>query len=59
LNRVEDHSNRVEFYPDAEEEIFKDLHPKNGPRIRVSVYVDTAGILVMLNNPPIRSISKC
>jgi hypothetical protein len=66
----EDNSNWIEFYPDASEEIPKDLLPKNGPRVRMTVYVDAdhahdlvtrrsiTGILVMLNNMPIRLISK-
>jgi hypothetical protein len=37
---VEDNSNRMEFYPDASEEIPKDLPPKKGPRVRVTFYVD-------------------
>jgi hypothetical protein len=67
---VEDHSNWMEFYPDAIEEIPKDLPPEKGPRVRMTVYVDAdhehdlvtrrsiTGILVMLNNTPIRWISK-
>jgi hypothetical protein len=67
---VEDHSNRMEFYADASEEIPKDLPPEKGPRVRVIVYVDAdhvhdlftrrsiTGILVMLTNTPIRWISK-
>jgi hypothetical protein len=30
----------MEFYPDASEEIPKDLHPEKGPRVRMPVYVD-------------------
>jgi hypothetical protein len=37
---VEDHSNWVEFYPDASEEIPKDLLPEKGPRVWMTVYVD-------------------
>jgi hypothetical protein len=37
---VEDHSNRMEFYPDASQEITKDLTPEKGPRVRMTVYVD-------------------
>jgi hypothetical protein len=37
---VEDHSNRMEFYPDAGEEIPEDLPPEKGPRVRMTVYVD-------------------
>jgi hypothetical protein len=37
---VEDHSNRMEFYPDASQEIPKDLTPEKGPRVRMTVYVD-------------------
>jgi hypothetical protein len=69
---VEDHSNWMEFYPDASEEIPKDLPPEKGPRVRMTVYVDTdhahahdlvtrrsiIGILVMLNNKPIRWVSS-
>jgi hypothetical protein len=67
---IEDHSNWMEFYPDAGEEIPKDLPPEKGPRVRMTVYVDAnhahdlvtrrsiTGILVMLNNTPIRWISK-
>jgi hypothetical protein len=67
---VEDHSNWMEFYPDASEEIPKDLPPEKGPIIRMTVYVDAdhahdlvtrrsiTGILVMLNNTSLRWISK-
>jgi hypothetical protein len=67
---VEDHSNWMEFYPDAGEEIPKDLPPEKGPKVRMIVYVDSdhendlvtrrsiTGILVMLTNKPIRWISK-
>jgi hypothetical protein len=68
---VEDNSYWMEFYPDAGEEIPKDLPPEKGPRVRMTVYLDAdhahdlvtrrsiTGILVMLNNTPIRWISKC
>jgi hypothetical protein len=67
---VEYYSNRMKFYPDAGEEIPKDLPPEKGPRVRMTVYVDAdhahdlvtrisiTGILVMLNNKRIRWISK-
>jgi hypothetical protein len=67
---VKDHSNWVEFYPDASEEIPKDLPPEKGKRVRMTVYVGAdhahalvirryiTGILVMLNNTPIRWVSK-
>jgi hypothetical protein len=67
---VEDHSNWMEFYPDAGEEFPKDLPPEKEPRVRMTVYVDAdhahdlvtrrsiTGILVILNNTPIRWISK-
>jgi hypothetical protein len=67
---VEDHSNWMEFYPDAGEEIPKDLPPEKGPRVRMTVYVDVdhahdlvtrksiTEILVMLNKTPNRWISK-
>jgi hypothetical protein len=67
---VEDHSNWMEFYPDAGEEIPKDLPPEKGPRVRMTVYVDAdhahdlvtrrsiTGILFILNNTPIRWIPK-
>jgi hypothetical protein len=70
LKIVKNHSNWMEFYPDASEEISKDLHAEKGPRVRITVYVDadhahdlvirrsTTLILVMLNNTPIRWISK-
>jgi hypothetical protein len=70
VHPVEDHSNWMEFYPDASEEIPKDLPPEKGPRVRMTVYVDAdhahdlvtirsiTGILVMLNNTPIRWVSK-
>jgi hypothetical protein len=60
----------MEFYPDASEEIPKDIPPEKGPRVRMTVYVDVdhahdlvtrrsiTGILVILNNTPIRWISK-
>jgi hypothetical protein len=34
---VEDHSSWMEFYPDAGEEIPKDLPPEKGPRVRMTV----------------------
>jgi hypothetical protein len=37
---VEDHSNCMEFYLDASEEIPKDLPPEKGPRVRMTVYVN-------------------
>jgi hypothetical protein len=67
---VQDHSNWVEFYPDASEEIPKDLPPKKGPRLRMTVYIDAdhahdlvtrrsiTGILATLINRPIRWIFK-
>jgi hypothetical protein len=67
---VEDHSNWVELHPDSSEEIPKDLPPKKGPRVRMTVYVDAdhahdpvtrrsiTGILVILNNTHSRWISK-
>jgi hypothetical protein len=60
----------MEFYPDASEDIPKDLPPEKGPRVRMTIYVDAdhahdlvtrrsiTGILDMLNNTPIRWISK-
>jgi hypothetical protein len=67
---VEDHSNWMEFYPDAGEEIPKDLSDEKGPRVRMTVYVDAdhahdlakrisvRGIIFMMKNAPIRCISK-
>jgi hypothetical protein len=61
-----DDSYWMEFYPDARKEIPKDLPPERGPRVGMTVYVDAdhahdlfirrsiTGILVMLNNTPIR-----
>jgi hypothetical protein len=66
---VEDHSNWSEFYPDAEEEISSDFSASKGSKVRMTVYVDTyhahdlvtrrsmVGILVMLNNTPVRWVS--
>jgi hypothetical protein len=34
---VEDHSNWMEFYPDAGEEIPKDLPPEKAPKVRMTV----------------------
>jgi hypothetical protein len=60
----------MEFYPDASEEIPKDLPPEKGPRVKMTVYVDANHahdlvtrrsiivILFMLNKTPIRWISK-
>jgi hypothetical protein len=65
-----DHSNWMEFYQNVGEEIPKDLSPEKGPGVRTTVYVyvdcthdlvtrrSITGILVMLNNTPIRLISK-
>jgi hypothetical protein len=36
----EDHSNWMEFYPDASEEIPNNLPPEKGLRVRMTVYVD-------------------
>jgi hypothetical protein len=67
---VEDHNNWVEFYPDADEEIPNDLPTSKGSKVRMTVYVDAdhahdlvtrrsiTGILVMLNNTPVRWVSK-
>jgi hypothetical protein len=58
------------FYQVAGEDISKDLSPEKGSRVRMTVYVDAyhahalvtrrsiRGILVMLNNTPIRWVSK-
>jgi hypothetical protein len=63
---VDDLPNWKDFYPDAEEEISNDLSKSKGPKVRMTVYVDAdhahdlvtrrsiTGILVMLNNTPIR-----
>jgi hypothetical protein len=37
---VEDQSNWMELYPDASEEIPKDLLPEKAPRVRMTVYVE-------------------
>jgi hypothetical protein len=34
---VEDHSNWMEFYPDAREENPKNLLPEEGPRVRIDI----------------------
>ena len=60
----------TEFYPDAEEDIPHDMLKPKGRKARLTVYVDAdhahdqvtrrsvTGILVFLNNTPIRWISK-
>jgi hypothetical protein len=69
---VEDHPNWKDFYPDAEEEFQMTFlcqrYPR--PKVRMTVYVDAdhahdlvtrrsiTGILMMLNNTPIRWVSK-
>jgi hypothetical protein len=67
---VKDHPNWKDFYPHAEEEIPNDIPMSNGPKVRMTVYVDAdhahdlvtrrsiTGILMMLNNTPIRWVSK-
>jgi hypothetical protein len=40
MYHVEDHSNWMEFYPDASNEIPNDLPPEKGSRVRMTVYVD-------------------
>ena len=67
---VDDLPNWKDFYPDAEEEIPNDLPMSKGTKVRMTVYVDAdhahdlvtrrsiTGILVMLNNTPIRWVSK-
>jgi hypothetical protein len=60
----------MEFYPNSGEEIPKDLPAEKGPGVRMTIYVDAdhahdlvtrrsiTGILVMLNNTPIKWVSK-
>jgi hypothetical protein len=67
---VDDLPNWKDFYPDAEEEIPIDLPISKGPKVRITVYIDAdyahdlvsrryiTVILVMLNNTPIRWVSK-
>jgi hypothetical protein len=67
---VKDHTNWKDFFPDAEQEIPTDLPMSKGPKVRITVYVDAdhahdlvtrrsiTGILMMLNNTPIRWVSK-
>jgi hypothetical protein len=67
---VKDNSHWVEIYQDTGEGIPKDFSHKKGPRVRMTVFVDVdhvhdlltrtsiTGIFVMLNNTPIRWISK-
>ena len=64
------HDNWYEFYPDAEEEIPPDMPTPYGDPIRITCYVDadhahckvtrrsTTGIILFINNMPIRWISK-
>jgi hypothetical protein len=61
----------MEFYPYTEKDIPKDLPSEKRSSFRMTVYVDSdhandlvtrrsiTGILVMLNNAPIRWIYKC
>ena len=67
---IEDHLNWKELYPDTREEIPNDLPTSKGPKVRMTdfVYADhthdlvtrrsITGILVMLNNTPVRWLSK-
>jgi hypothetical protein len=67
---VEDHTNWMESYPDAEEEIPNDLPASKGSNVKMAVYVDAdhahdlvtrrtiIGILVMLSNIPVQWVSK-
>jgi hypothetical protein len=67
---VDHHPNWKDFYPDSEEEIPKGLPISRRPKVQMTVYVDAdhahdpvtrrsiTGILVMLNNTPVRWISK-
>jgi hypothetical protein len=67
---VDDHPNWKDFYPDAKEVIPNDLPMSKGPKVRMTVYVNAdhahdlvtrrsiTGILMMLNNSPIRWVSK-
>jgi Leucine Rich repeat len=68
---VEDCPNWKDVYPDAEEEIPNNLTMSKGPKVRMTVNVDAdhahdlvtrrsiTGILMMLNNTPIRWVSRC
>jgi hypothetical protein len=65
----EDHSNWVELYPDAGNEIPRDLPPEKGQEL-MTIYIDAdhghdlvtrryiTGILVLQNKRPIRRICK-
>jgi hypothetical protein len=67
---VEDHTNWMEFYPDAEEEIPSDLPVSKEPKVRMTVYIDAdhihdlvtrrsiTGFIVVLSNTPTRCVSK-
>ena len=66
----EKHEGWSEFYPDCEEEIPHDMPTPKGKPVRLTVYVDAdhahdlvtrrsvTGIVAMVNNTPIRWISK-
>jgi hypothetical protein len=70
IYHIDDHPNWKYFYPHAEEEIANDLPAQKGPKVRMTVYVDAdhahdlvtrrsiTGIILMLNNTPIRLVSK-
>jgi hypothetical protein len=67
---VDDLRNWKDFYPDVEEEISNDLPMSRGPKVWMTVYGDSdhahelvtsryiTGILVILNNTPVRWVSK-
>ncbi len=67
---IVEHQNWKEFYPAAKDEIPDDMPKPKGKPVRITVYVDAShahdqvtrrsvtGILIFLNNTPIRWISK-
>jgi hypothetical protein len=56
---VEYHSNWMEFYPDAGEEIPYKLPPEKGPRVRMNVYADVDHSHNLVTRTSITRISLC
>jgi hypothetical protein len=40
MHPLDNFSKWKKFYPDAGEQILKNLYPEKGPRVRMNVYVD-------------------
>jgi hypothetical protein len=53
---IEDHSNWMEFYPDAGEQIPRDLSHEKGPRVRITVYADIEHVYDLQEDPSQESL---